>query len=336
MMRIAAITTVIFGVLTLGIGRADEFPLALRPLHLPEFQAARGWMESLRVGPGESRQLRFNIGSGNLISVATSSDGALSLALKDPGGNDAATQAIAGGPTLAVALHPAATTGVWSVELSKAGAVAVTLSCEVVVNAMIEADGNSTMPNAQALDASFRSAAAGTARKAAAIGKVATEPGPADWYRVALDCPARLTAVVRRLGNKVPTVEILDAAGSTIVDSETSDLPAGDFFFKVSGDGARYALGVVIGGWVWPALWVDLEGSVLGYAPPALAAVQTSAFVADFGSNSANEIAVADMIKSWSPGFIFTGGDNIYASGNVGIGAAGWKTMVGDHQTALF
>src|SRR5687768_12886655 len=45
--------------------------------------------------------------------------------------------------------------------------------------------------------------------------------------------------------------------------------------------------------------------------PPAI----TFAAIGDFGSNDANELDVANLIKSWNPEFIITLGDNNYPDG---------------------
>jgi len=52
-------------------------------------------------------------------------------------------------------------------------------------------------------------------------------------------------------------------------------------------------------------------------AAPALAAGGVRfAAIGDYGSNSSNELAVANLIKSWNPEFIITLGDNNYSSGS--------------------
>jgi hypothetical protein len=61
-------------------------------------------------------------------------------------------------------------------------------------------------------------------------------------------------------------------------------------------------------------LWTAL--ALLSSAPPAPAAT-TFALIGDFGNGSPEEAAVADRLKSYSPDFIVTLGDNNYLSGAV-------------------
>lgn len=55
---------------------------------------------------------------------------------------------------------------------------------------------------------------------------------------------------------------------------------------------------------------------------PSLHFIKTSeleevnfAFISDYGSNTSNEATVASLVKSWSPDFVLTGGDNNYPHG---------------------
>jgi predicted phosphodiesterase len=77
----------------------------------------------------------------------------------------------------------------------------------------------------------------------------------------------------------------------------------------------------VIGSYL-PLLLVLFAGSVLVQLPDwgALASAQeptsiTFAAIGDFGSNDANELDVANLVKSWNPDFIITLGDNNYPDG---------------------
>ena len=80
-------------------------------------------------------------------------------------------------------------------------------------------------------------------------------------------------------------------------------------------------------------------------AAPARAARFTFAVVGDFGSGSANETAVEQLIESWHPDFVLTVGDNAYPQGSADLldrdifgpyagvmRAAAWFPALGNHD----
>ncbi|MBI1878270.1 MAG: metallophosphoesterase [Chloroflexi bacterium] len=69
----------------------------------------------------------------------------------------------------------------------------------------------------------------------------------------------------------------------------------------------------------------SISDEPVAFGPPFQWVLQTSnltdtvrfAVIGDFGSGSADEVAVADLVKSWNPDFIITVGDNNYPSGAI-------------------
>lgn len=70
-------------------------------------------------------------------------------------------------------------------------------------------------------------------------------------------------------------------------------------------------------GWQLPngTLERPIPGSRLSPYTVTTTTTTTFAFIGDYGSNSTNEAAVANLVKSWQPQFILTAGDNNYPSG---------------------
>jgi hypothetical protein len=78
----------------------------------------------------------------------------------------------------------------------------------------------------------------------------------------------------------------------------------------------RYVLSVVK--YFVPALLVALAFRAVTLLSFAQASVRF-AVIGDYGSNSSNEQAVANLAKSWTPDFIITTGDNSYGSTSIDI-----------------
>ena len=71
-----------------------------------------------------------------------------------------------------------------------------------------------------------------------------------------------------------------------------------------------FVAGVLVAGLlVGQALRADVSSA--SQEPAAV----TFAVIGDFGSNDANELDVANLVKSWTPDFIITVGDNNYPDG---------------------
>src|SRR5689334_25263245 len=57
------------------------------------------------------------------------------------------------------------------------------------------------------------------------------------------------------------------------------------------------------------------QSLALNSLPSSLAGTVRFAAIGDYGSGSSNEMAVANLVKSWNPDFIITLGDNNYPDG---------------------
>ncbi|MFM1559750.1 MAG: metallophosphoesterase [Roseibacillus sp.] len=325
-------------VLGLGSALADDYPIALRPSAPVETGVARGWLDGLQVGPGESHALLFPLAASIPLSIATTSDGVLNLSLLDPSGAIVASSAVASGRSVGIQSFETTAPGQWRLTIHNPGATPATVSTEILAAAALDTNSNSGMASAQDLQAAFRTTL-GKCRFAAVTGKVAPGVGASDWYRFSLTSPKRFSVwarPARSVNSPIITLRIFDSGGQLIGETDSavpyetpSPREAGDYFVEVAEPGVSYSLSIVTGGSV-ASISGDRPSCLLGLMPPRVGPSATCAYVADFGSGSSNEAKVANMIKVWSPEFIFTGGDNIYANGNVGVGVSGWKTMVGD------